>query len=163
MDKRTTKTTTTATTAWQRKPVESSNEIRLDLLNTKCSAWGAYQLIAESQVVNLNMQAITVPWKREWKIIKALTAVSFEYKMDAWGVHELPLWSTSPRINIYRYFRPCLTNPYNPYVAMRNHSTIQSLPHCWWTLKYNHYNTTDESLKTFATKLLMNASTQLLQ
>ena len=30
------------------------------------------------------MQAITVPWKMEWKIIKALTAVSFEYKMDAW-------------------------------------------------------------------------------
>lgn len=71
------------------------------------------------------------------------------------GVHGLPLWSTSPRINIYRYFRLCLTNPYKPYVAMRSHSTIQSLPHCWWTLKYNYYNTTDESLKTFATKLLM--------
>ena len=81
------------------------------------------------------------------------------------GVHGLPLWSTSPRINIYGYFRLCLTNPYNPYVAMRSHSTIQSLPHCWWTLKYNHYHwwklediryqTADERFNATATVTLL--------
>ena len=35
------------------------------------------------------------------------------------------------------------------YVAMRRHSTIQLLPYCWWTLKYNRYNTTDENLEAF--------------
>ena len=68
----------------QYKILELNREsLILDQLNTKCSAWGAYQLIDKSQVVNLNTKAITVPWKTEWKIIRALAAASFEYSVDA--------------------------------------------------------------------------------
>ena len=117
----------------------------LDQLNTKCFAWGAYQLIAKNQVVNLKMKAIAVPWKTEWKIIRALTAASFEYNVDAWGVYGLPLWSTGPRTYTLCISAHVWQIPTTPaYVAMRRHSTIQLLPYCWWTLKYNRYNTTDE-------------------